>query len=205
MVPITAYAVACPAGALLGVTEAAPAMGVATLRTTITLTSAAIPNERTRSRGCRDPIGIRSHVYQSSGKGQARVDVNDRPPESAIDVLSIPGPELPRLLLLQRDVIHTRLHERRGTDFMRFTGVRLHPSSIAPELPEMNRLSAVDRQRFKIGPLPQSHPRITLRSLNVSGDELDAPHLDVCQASARTLPVRRASDVASLEGHADRD
>ena len=116
---------------------------------------------------------MRSHVYQSVSKGQARVDVNDRPPERALDVLSIAGPELSRLLL------HQRLHERRGTDFMRFTGVRLHPSSIAPELPEMNRLSAVDLQRFKLGPLHQSHPRITLRSLNVSGDELDAPHLDV--------------------------
>ena len=45
----------------------------------------------------------------------------------------------------------------------------------------MNRLSAVDLQRFKIGPLHQSHPRITLRSLNVSGDEFDAPHLDVAK------------------------
>ena len=78
-VPITAYAVDCPAGALLGVTGAAPAMGVVTLRTTITLTSAAIPNGRTRSRGCRDPIGMRTHVYQSDSKGQARVTVNDRP------------------------------------------------------------------------------------------------------------------------------
>ena len=45
----------------------------------------------------------------------------------------------------------------------------------------MNRLSAVDLQRFKLGPLHQSHPRITLRSLNVSGDEFDAPHLDVAK------------------------
>lgn len=116
---------------------------------------------------------MRAHVYQNVSKGQARVTVDDRPPERALDVLSIAGPELSRLL------IHQRLHERRSTDFMRFTGARLHPSSIAPALPEMNHHSAVDLQRFKIGPLHQSHPRITLRSLNVSGDELDAPHLDV--------------------------
>ena len=64
----------------------------------------------------------------------------------------------------------------------------------------MNRLSAVDLQRFKIGPLHQSHPRITLRSLNVSGDELDAPHLDVATRLLALCPYVEPAIRRPLKG-----